>query len=144
MNSTDSTYRKLVYALLITVAAGQVAGRIAAASRVYEPELSRDERNPADLRSRWPAKRPRPMPTFSSNDRSRWGTVRALVDEGTYVIGRRSREVIIASAVLSLGSADPLSAAATFQAAYLARLSSDRGIIFEDGWQSVDKVLHPA
>ena len=29
------------------------------------------------------------MPTFGSNDRSRWATVRALVDEGTFVIGRR-------------------------------------------------------
>ncbi len=54
------------------------------------------------------------MPTFSSNDRSRWAAVRALVDHGTWVIGRRDKET-----------------------------KSDSGIIFEDGWQSVDKMLNP-
>src|SRR5262249_8962222 len=53
-----------------------------------------------------------------SNDRSRWATVRALVDHGTWVIGRRET--------------DP--ATGKYR---------DEGIIFEDGWQSVDKVLHP-
>ena len=27
---------------------------------------------------------------FSSNDKSRWATVRALVDDGTFVIGKRT------------------------------------------------------
>jgi hypothetical protein len=30
------------------------------------------------------------------------------------------------------------------EAGYAARLRADTGIIFEDGWQSVDKVLHPS
>src|SRR5262245_57408347 len=113
MNPAEGSPRKLVYALLITLAAGTAAGRIASAERVYEPSLARDEADPADRRSKWPATRPRPMPTFSSNDRSRWATVRALVDEGTFVVGRR----------------DPA--------------GGDCGIAFEDGWQTVDKVLHP-
>jgi hypothetical protein len=57
------------------------------------------------------------MPTFSSNDRSRWATVRALVDEGTFAIGRREYDA---------------------DGKY-----RDTGIVFEDGWQTLDKVLHP-
>src|SRR5262249_25521479 len=30
-----------------------------------------------------------PSPMFSSNDKSRWATVRAIVDDGTFVIGKR-------------------------------------------------------
>src|SRR5262249_5311541 len=59
-----------------------------------------------------------PVPTFSSNDRSRWATIRALVDHGTYVIGYRD--------------IDPATGK-----------YKDSGIIFEDGWGSVDKVLRP-
>ena len=68
----------------------------------------------------WPEKQPRAMPTFGSNDRSRWDTVRALVDEGTFVIGRRSPERITAD--------NPY---------------GDYGIAFEDGWTTIDKVLNP-
>ena len=62
---------------------------------------------------KWPAGRPEPTPMFGSNDRSRWATVRSLVDEGTYVIGRREEG------------------------------KPDTGIIFEDGYQSLDKVMIP-
>jgi hypothetical protein len=120
MNPTESASpRKLVYALLIVVAAGGVAGRIASVSQLYDPEQSRDPNNPADARRKWPEQRPRPMPIFGSNDRSRWATVRSLVEEGTYVVGKRYP-----------GRRDP-------------KAFRDSGIIFEDGWQSVDKVLHP-
>src|SRR5262249_24529623 len=66
----------------------------------------------------WPATRPEPTPTFGSNDRSRWATVRALVDNGTYVIGRRehSRET---------------------------HGYTDAGIVFEDDYKSIDKVMNP-
>src|SRR5262249_49826044 len=67
----------------------------------------------------WPTTRPLPSPTFSSNDRSRWATVRALVDEGTFVVGKRVP--------------DPGD----------AKGYKDVGIIFEDGYQSVDKVKNP-
>ncbi len=134
--------RRRVYALLITVAAAAVAGRILAVELVYEPSVPRV----------WPSARPRPMPTFSSNDRSRWATVRALVDgdpalgqpKGTFVIGRRDHKVMLLSAVSSLGAAHPWEAVVLAAAALNARVQSDRGIIVEDGWQSVDKVLHPA
>src|SRR6266852_3172863 len=106
--------------LLITIAAAAAAGRIMATGRVYEPWLFRDEGNSEDRRSAWPKTRPAPMPTFSSNDRSRWATVRALVDEGTYVIGRR----------------DPATPGGVNQ-------YGDRGIIFDNGYESVVKVLDP-
>jgi hypothetical protein len=66
----------------------------------------------------WPADPPESMPTFGSNDRSRWDTVRALVDNGTYVIGYRDYDTD------------------THQ-------YRDRGIVTEEGWQTSDKVLHP-
>jgi hypothetical protein len=66
----------------------------------------------------WPADPPKSMPTFGSNDRSRWDTVRALVDNGTYVIGYRD--------------IDPDT-----------QQYRDRGIVAEEGWQTSDKVLHP-
>ena len=103
--------RRPLYALLIVVAAGMALGRILSAELLYEPSISS---------RRWPDKRPTPMPTFSSNDRSRWCTVRALVDGGTYVIGHR----------------DPVKK--TKENKY-----GDEGIVFEDGWQTVDKVMKP-
>src|SRR5439155_19929769 len=110
--------RRTIYALLITIATGAVAGRIIAVNRVYEPYLYRNEDDPNDQRPLWPRTRPAPMPTLGDNDRSRWDTVRALVDNGTYAIGHRD--------------VDP----ATGQFV-------DRGIITEDGWRTIDKVLQP-
>ena len=110
--------RRLAYTLLITVAAAVALGRIFSAERVYEPHLSRDENNPNDVRSAWPKTRPEPMPTFSSNDRSRWATVRALVDHGTYVVGHRETT--------------------TEAPGY-----RDEGVVFEPGWETLDKVMNP-
>ena len=92
MNSQPSTYstRPAIYALLIILAAGGVVGRI------------------MSIRS----------PTFGSNDRSRWSTVRSLVDDGTYVIGHRQTDP-------STGK-------------YL-----DSGIVAEADWDTIDKVLRP-
>jgi hypothetical protein len=140
---SDPRTRRLVYGLLITVAAGLTAGRIASAERLSEPSVHRapgqDVPRPA-----WPATRPEPWPTFSSNDRSRWAAVRALVDHGTFVIGRRDRTVVLASGPAVLAARDPLAAFALLEAGYQARVRADSGIIFEDGFQSVDKVLGPA
>jgi hypothetical protein len=110
----------MVYPLLITVAVSAIAGRILSANLVYEPNISRNENEPPDGRRLWPKSRPEPMPTFSSNDRSRWATIRALVDDGTYVIGRRDPS--LASPKNKYG---------------------DTGIVFEDGWGSIDKVMRP-
>ncbi len=112
--------RRSVYALLILIATAMAAGRIMATAFVYDPSTYRDESDPKDTRKLWPKVRPKPMPTFSSNDRSRWATVRALVDQGTFVIGRR----------------DPAEPGGVNR-------YGDRGIIFENGWESVDKVLNP-
>ena len=144
MNSTAP--RRLLYGTLIAVAVGAAAGRIFSTQLVFEPSLYKDEKNPQDRLTRiWPANRPAQMPTFGSNDRSRWATIRALVDEGTYVVGRRKRENIAHTAAFALGSTQPLEAAVNAQAGYWVRTAkSDDGIIFKDGWQSVDKVLHPS
>ena len=130
MTADATPLRRLAYPLLITVAVAAVGGRILAVTRVYEPHLSRTPENQSgtrepwqgpgdkDTRGPWPAVRPRPMPTLGANDRSRWATIRALVDEGTYAIGRR----------------DP--ARATPQNPH-----GDSGIVTEDGWGTIDKVL---
>jgi hypothetical protein len=148
--AAPSLPRRCLYALLIVVAAAGIAGRLGSVSLVLEPELHTMRRGPQDNRRQWPATRPRPMPTFSSNDRSRWATVRALVDgdpetgERGYAVGRRDRKNILLSAVTPLAARDAPSAALLSAAGYYVRTQkSDRGIIFEDGYQSVDKVLHP-
>ncbi len=112
--------RRQLATLLIVVAAGMALGRILNAELLYEPSLHRQSGDPAHWGRAWPKERPEPMPTFSSNDRSRWSTVRALVDEGTYVIGRR----------------DPAKAGPDNK-------YGDEGIVFEDGWKTVDKVMIP-
>jgi hypothetical protein len=137
--------RRHLYAVLITVAASAATGRILAALRAYDPEMYRPAAGaaPDDWRGPWPSQRPGAWPTFGSNDRSRFDAVRALVDEGTWVIGRRDRNTITASAPVALGASGPLELATLCAAARQARIDSDRGIITEDGWQTVDKVLHP-
>ena len=87
--------RRAVYLLLTAVAVAIVAAKVVGAENVYEPSRftprSPDGYSaiPPDPPRNWPGSRPEPMPMFSSNDKSRWATVRALVDDGTYVIGRR-------------------------------------------------------
>jgi hypothetical protein len=111
MNPAADTipFRRFVYGIFIIVTAAMVAGRILSVTRVYEPQLGT-----------WPSSRPEPMPTHGDNDRSRWDTIRALVDHGTYAIGTR----------------DP--SRATPQ-----NPRGDVGIISEDGWTTIDKVLQP-
>jgi hypothetical protein len=86
--SDPSSLRRTIYALFITVAAGGVAGRLLAVS------------------------------TQADNDRSRWDTVCALVDNGTYAIGHRDIDPATGKYV-------------------------DSGICTEDRWITIDKVLHP-
>jgi hypothetical protein len=82
--------RRLVYTLLVGVASASLFGRILAVSPVI----------------------------VSANDRSRWATARALVEEGTYEIGRRWT--------------DPDTGE-----------YADSGIVAEPGWDTIDKVLRP-
>ncbi len=111
--------RRYAYALLILVAVAGLAGRIVGVGRVYEPWLSRPPGATDDPRGNWPATRPEPEPTHGDNDRSRWATVRALVEQKTYAVGHRD--------------SDPSTGEYT-----------DRGIAFEDGWKTIDKVKNPA
>jgi hypothetical protein len=143
MSAADTSLRKGVYALLITVAAGAVAGRILAVERVWEPSLSRSENEPKDERGLWPKTRPEPMPTFGANDRSRWVTVRSLVEEGTYVIGRRDKDQVVNSAVCLLGADNSLEEAVLAVSGYYTRIKSDSGLTTVDGWGTIDKVLNP-
>jgi len=143
----NSPSRLQIYGLLIAVAVGLAASRIVSAQRLYEPAVPQ----------RWPAKTPRAVPTFGSNDRSRWATVRALVDDGTYVVGQRDRSMVMYSALAAFAGSDPLEGAVLNQAGYRARISqagdqlfekpeqcSDTGIIFEKfAWESIDRVLNP-
>lgn len=139
-----------IYALMIVIAVAMQTGRILSSERVTEPGLHREDpkvagsailvplaaadplsvitlahavqpawrRIPDNASPRdWPRSRPMPMPTYSSNDRARWATARALVEQGTFAVGRRDH--------LADGK-------------YV-----DRGLIFEPGYESVDKVLDP-
>lgn len=114
--------RTTLYVLLAVTALAAVTGRIAHVELLFEPSYYRTagDKSPNVPPRDWPANRPASMPTLSSNDRSRWCTVRALVDEGTWVIGHRDEE------------------SATEDKPYV-----DTGIVFEDGWKTVDKVLKP-
>ena len=93
----NAQLRQWIYALLIIVAVGMAAGRILNTERVYEPTLYRDPDDKSDTRGNWPSSRPDALPTFSSNDRSRWATIRALVDHHTYVIGERDMRPVLPS-----------------------------------------------
>jgi hypothetical protein len=118
MNAQPLSLYRSVSALLITVTLGAVCGRILSINQVYEPYLFRQEGEPEDGRRVWPRARPAVVPTLGSNDRSRWLTIRALVEQGTYVIGHRDPGLV--------ASKPPY---------------GDDGLTFEDGWFSVDKVL---
>jgi hypothetical protein len=84
----DGVARRAAYGLLIVAAASVVAARV-----LHGP------------------------PVFSVNDQSRWSTIRALVDNGTYSIGWRYERI---------------------DGSY-----RDIGIVSEDGWRTVDMVMEP-
>src|SRR5262245_49214755 len=112
--------RRQLSTLIILAAFGMAVGRILSAELVLEPSLHRAPGETTPTKRAWPPTRPTPMPTFGSNDRPRWATVRSLVDEKTFVIGRR----------------DPALKSETNK-------YGDSGITFEDGWGTVDKVMNP-
>jgi hypothetical protein len=143
MNTTPEA-RRFIYVLLIAVAGATAAGRVCSAQRVYEPRFFRPDATKDDpLRGIWPATRPNPTPTFGDNDRSRWVTVRALVDDGTYAVGHRDHDVTIATYLSALFAADPLQGAVTAAGGQRLRIQSDHGYVFDDGWRTIDKVMDP-
>lgn len=75
------TRRKTVYALLIALSLGNAAGRLLAVNSVDYIRLE------GYLNQKQPDRqRKLQRPFLSSNDRSRWATVRSLVEHGTYAI----------------------------------------------------------
>src|SRR5262245_54509438 len=139
----NETPRRLVYRLFIVVAVAVACGRILATQLLIEPII---HDNPPEHKKTgkrpWPNKAPKAMPTFGSNDRSRWATVRALVDEGTYAIGERDKDTVLATAGTPLGLADPWQAMAASMGGHVFRTAirkepggsqANHGIIFEDG-----------
>src|SRR5687767_12270524 len=79
-----------VVALLIVLAVGLALGRIIGSEYLYEPSVHRPDGSSIP-RPKWASPKPQGQPTFGSNDRSRWAAIRALVDHGTFVIGKRER-----------------------------------------------------
>ena len=118
--------RRSVYLLLTAVAVAAAAARVFGAEVVPEPSRYSPPRAgdfssyPPDPPRVWPRERPDPSPMFSSNDKSRWATIRSLADEGTYVIGRR----------VYPDGGDP-------------KRYRDEGIIAEPQFRSLDIVLRP-
>jgi hypothetical protein len=110
----DPSLRRSLYTLMLVVATGMMVARVVNAEFVHEPSLYK-----ANPSRKWPEKAPAPWPTFSSNDRSRWATVKALAEDETFVIGDRVPD----------GSKP--------------KGYHDEGVTFTDGFGSVDKVLHP-
>jgi hypothetical protein len=135
MNVADfGSIRRSIYVLLITVATATIAANILSVRRLPDPGLVKpssttatspdadppdpEDLDPNDRRGNWSPTRPRPMPSLGDNDRSRWATIRALVEDHTYVIGHQE--------------VDPETGKAT-----------DIGIASKDGWRSIDKVRDP-
>ena len=118
--------RRSVYLLLTAAAVAVAAARVVGAENVFEPSRYTAPAKgdysavPPDPERKWPAARPDPTPMFSSNDKSRWATVRALVENETYSIGRR----------VYPDGADPKS-------------FRDEGIVAEPQFKSLDIVLRP-
>lgn len=109
----DPYVRRSIYWLMLIATTGQMVARVANVEFLYEPSFYKAEGR------KWPAERPEPWPTFSSNDRARWATVKALVEDGTFVVGERVP--------------DP-----NEKTGY-----RDVGLVKADGFRSVDYVLHP-
>jgi hypothetical protein len=117
MSDVELPLRRQLYPLLIALSFAMVTGRILAYATA--------------------------SPTHGDNDRSRWATVRALVDEGSYVIGWRDRPTIAWSAVAPLAAGDPVQASVLTAVGLDARSKNNHGISTESGWITIDKVLHP-
>jgi hypothetical protein len=122
----DPSLRRSLYTLMLVAATSLMVGRLGNVELVYEPSLHTPKPKPDSpgefyQARKWPEKTPIPWPTFSSNDRSRWATVKALAEDGTFVIGRRVPN-----------PSDP-------------KGYSDEGILFPGakGYGSVDVVLSP-
>src|SRR5215210_5105067 len=110
----DAYLRRSIYWLMLTATTGVLVARVANAEFLYEPSFYK-----VHPTRKWPDKAPAPWPTFSSNDRSRWATVNALVEDQTFAVGER------------------------VPAPETPKGYKDVGLVDTDGFKSVDYVLHP-
>jgi hypothetical protein len=122
MAADPSHLRQSAFLLLTAAAVAIAAAKTVGAENVYEP--SRYKAEPGgygyEPDRAWPAARPDPMPTYGSNDKSRWATVRALVHNRTYVIGKR-----------------------TYPDLANTKRYKDEGIVAEPAYRSLDVVMNP-
>jgi hypothetical protein len=145
--------RRWIGHLIIAIAFAIACGRIASVQRVFEPAFHRDPAKQGDRRPVWPSARPDDNAMFGSNDRARFATMRALVHDHTYVIGKREPDVVWKSAIALFAATNGIDAAALAQAGYgvrtdVANPRVHNGIIFrendkEHGWATIDRVLNP-
>jgi hypothetical protein len=126
MTASDPVaFRRSLYLLLTAVAVSIAAAKVVGVENVVEPSryaaptgTEYGSQHPDPSQRKWPTTRPEPSPLFGSNDRSRWATVRALVEDGTYVVGRRANR-----------DAPPF---------------GDTGIVFDNkDYETLDKVMNP-
>jgi len=105
----DDSRTARISSIIVAVAVALVFGRIIAVTRLTQSDWAGGTIGQGG-----------PFPMLGANDRSRWVTVRALLEDGTYSIGQRN----------------PASATAT-------NPSGDTGLVFEEDWKTIDKVLDP-
>lgn len=110
----DPSLRRSIYSLMLVATTGMMVARVVNVEFLFEPSLHK-----AYPERPWPKDKPEPQPSFGSNDRARWATVKALVENGEFKIGERVP--------------DP-----TVPKGY-----EDKGVLFSPGFRSVDVVLHP-
>lgn len=123
MAADASDLRRSAFLLLTAAAVAVAAAKTVGAENVYEPSRYAPAVKGGygyELERAWPGQRPDPTPTLSSNDRSRWATVRAIVHDKTYVIGKRTYP-------------DPNN----------PKAYKDEGIVAEPAYRSTDVVLNP-
>lgn len=119
--------RRSFYLILTSVAVAIVAAKVVSAENVLEPSRYKAPIGKDGVKGYgsepdrvWPTERPDPTPMYSSNDKSRWATIRCLVDEGTYAIGRR-----------------------VYPNGRDAKTFKDEGVAAEPQYKSLDIVLRP-
>jgi hypothetical protein len=122
MAAEGSELRRSAFLLLTAAAVAIAAAKTVGAEYVLEPSRYKPAEKGGygyELDRPWPDKRPEPTPTFSSNDKSRWATVHALVHNKTYVIGKRVYD-----------EKDPTK-------------YHDEGVVTDPAYKSTDVVLNP-
>ncbi len=125
MPDPTAALRRSAYLLIGAVAVFIMVAKIVGGENVVEPSRyappspqSFGADRPDKPKRDWPKARPEPSPFYSSNDKSRWATVRTLVEQGTYVVGKRENF--------------------RKETGY-----TDSGVIFDDEYKSLDKVMNP-